>query len=345
MSESAGEFEKIRRFFAPLARGNAAALEMRDDAALLDIPTGCQLVVSADMLAEGIHFRGEDSLSDVARKALRANLSDMAAKGAAPLGYFLSLCWPRHLPEARMQEFAEGLAKDGEAFDISLLGGDLIAAETLTIAVTIMGSVAKGSMLLRKSAQPGDDFYVSGTLGDSALGLELLHKAFAAKVGTGFASANATLKTRLPQEQQDYLRRRYLLPEPRLALGRALADIGCINASIDISDGLLADLGHICEASGVGARIQEASLPLSPAARALLEEDDSLRQYILGGGDDYELLFSAKPERRDAMKALGHEHCVTVTRIGVATRSEGILLVDSDGKERAATGAGGYRHF
>ena len=329
MSESAGEFEKIRRFFAPLARGNAAALEMRDDAALLDIPTGCQLVVSADMLAEGIHFRGEDSLSDVARKALRANLSDMAAKGAAPLGYFLSLCWPRHLPEARMQEFAEGLARDGEAFDISLLGGDLIAAQTLTIAVTIMGSVAKGSMLLRRNAQVGDEFYVSGTLGDSALGLELLQGR----------------KTRLSQEQQDYLRQRYLLPEPRLALGRALADIGCINASIDISDGLLADLGHICEASGVGARIQEANLPLSPAARALLEGDDSLRQYILGGGDDYELLFSAAPKHRASLEALGRAHDIALTRIGAATLSEGILLVDSDGKERAATVAGGYRHF
>ena len=328
MSESAGEFDRIRRFFAPLARGNAAALEMRDDAALLDIPDGSQLVVSADMLAEGIHFRGEDSSSDVARKALRANLSDLAAKGATPLGYFLSLCWPRRLPEARMQEFAEGLAKDGEAFDISLLGGDLIASDALTIAVTIMGSIPKGSMLLRKSAQPGDDLYVTGSLGDSALGLLLLQGR----------------QTTLPQEQQDYLRQRYLLPEPRLALGRALAETGYINASIDISDGLLADLGHICEASGVGAKLQEASLPLSPAAQALLEDDDSLRQYILGG-DDYELLFSAAPKHRTAIEALALKHNIALTHIGEATLSQGILLVDSEGKERVATGAGGYRHF
>ena len=327
MSGQKDEFALVRDFFRPLARGHAAALDMQDDAALLRPPAGCQLVISADMLAEGVHFRSQDALDLVARKSLRVNLSDLAAKGAAPLGYFLCLCWPRRRPQADMQGFAAGLATDGEMFDISLLGGDLIAADNaLTIAVTIIGSIAD-AMPRRANGKPGDDLYVSGTLGDSALGLQLLQGK----------------KSGIPQEARDRLQQRYLLPIPRLALGQALAPLTC--AGMDISDGLLADLQHICAASGTGALVTEADLPLSPAARAMTEEDNTLRQAMLTGGDDYELLFSAKPGHRKAIADLSRQHQTPLARIGSLTAEPGIRLQDASGAIRPVAAPAGYRHF
>lgn len=309
------EFERIERFFKPLTRGHQGALGLRDDAALLDIPEGSEMVVSADMSIEGVHFRKEDKLGNVACKALRVNLSDMAAKGAKPLGYFLSLCWPKRLCESDMKIFARGLARDGDVFDIPLLGGDLTAGEQFTVAVTILGIVTKGSMPLRSNAEAGDDIYVSGTIGDSVLGLLLLEG------GQGTLSI----------QERDYLHRRYFLPIPRLELGQAL--VGNISASIDISDGLLGDLEHICKASGVGARIREVSIPFSPAAGAMLTVNNSLLGRILTSGDDYELLFCAKPSRRVAIDKIGSELCIPVTRIGEIAKNNDIILIHSDGTE------------
>ena len=320
------EFERIERLFEPLTRGHQGALGLRDDAALLDIPEGCEMVVSADMSIEGVHFRKEDELGNVACKALRANLSDMAAKGAKPLGYFLSLCWSDRLSESDMKVFAEGLARDGEVFDIPLLGGDLTAGEQFTVAVTILGTVAKGLMPLRSNAEAGEDIYVSGTIGDSALGLLLLE---------GWQGA-------LSAQERDYLHQRYFLPIPRIELGRAL--IGSISASIDISDGLLGDLEHVCKTSGVGARIHEAGIPLSPAAEAMLAEDDSLAGRILTGGDDYEILFCAKPSRRAAIDRIGSELRIPVTRIGEIAQNKEITLIRPDGNETIPE-AKSFRHF
>ena len=326
MSGQKDEFARIRDFFRPLARGHPAALDMQDDAALLNMPAAAQLVVSADMLAESVHFRSQDALDLVARKSLRVNLSDLAAKGAAPLGYFLCLCWPRRRPQADMQSFADGLAQDGRLFDIPLLGGDLIAADgRLTIAVTVLGSIA-GAMPRRTGGKPGDDLYVSGTLGDSALGLQLLQGK----------------QCDCSQENRDRLQQRYLLPTPRLALGQALAPL--IGAGMDISDGLLADLQHICAASGTGALVVEADLPLSPAARAMTEADATLRQHIFAG-DDYELLFSASPERREAIAALARRHDTALTRIGCLTAETGIRLQDPAGHCHPIANPAGYRHF
>lgn len=322
------EFARIQGFFAPLARGHQAALNMRDDVALVDIPAGHQLVVSADMLTAGVHFRGQDGLNDVARKSLRVNLSDLAGKGATPLGYFLSLCWPRGLPESEMQIFANGLEQDGEDFNISLLGGDLIAGETgLTIAITVLGSVIAGTMTLREGARVDDDVYVSGSIGDSALGLLLLEGR----------------QSNLSREEKDYLQQRYLLPSPRLALGRELMSL--VNAGMDISDGLFADLGHLCSASGVGAELLEEKLPLSSAACKMIAEDCSLREQIFSGGDDYELLFSASPKQRAAIRFLGKKLDTSVNRIGSITLESGIRILDAKGRKQVLSGETGYRHF
>lgn len=329
MKKNRDEFDRIRDFFRPLARGNPAALDMRDDAALLDFAAGAQLVVSADMLAEGVHFRREDPLDLVARKSLRVNLSDLAGKGARPLGFFMCLCWPRRLSgEEEMRRFADGLAEDGERFGVPLLGGDLIAGGEMSIAVTVLGRAPEGGMPRRSGGRVGDDVYVSGCLGDSALGLLLLE-------GRGSGGLTA--------EGRGYLEGRYLLPEPRLALGEALASV--VGASMDVSDGLLADLRHICAASGVGALVREAELPVSAAARVMIGEDAGLWDCVLGGGDEYELLFSAAPEARDEIAAIGRREGVALTRIGALTAESGVRLQDGSGEVRVAPEGGGYRHF
>lgn len=320
------EFERIEKFFKPLARGHQGALGLRDDAALLDVPEGCEMVVSADMSVEGVHFRKEDEPGNVACKTLRVNLSDIAAKGAKPLGYFLSLCWPERLGESGMKVFAEGLARDGDVFDIPLLGGDLTAGEQFTVAITVLGTVAKGSMPLRSNAEAGDDIYVSGTIGDSALGLLLLE---------GRQGALST-------QERDYLHQRYFLPVPRLELGQAL--VGSISASIDVSDGLLGDLEHVCKTSGLGARIREADIPLSPAAEKMLAGDDSLIERILTGGDDYELLFCAKPSKRAAIDRIGSVSGVPVARIGETAENNDIILIRPDGTETIPA-TKSFRHF
>ena len=320
------EFERIKKFFEPLTRGHQGALGLRDDAALLNIPEECELVASADMLVEGVHFRRDDNLGNIARKALRVNLSDMAAKGAKPLGYFLSLCWPPRRSESDMGLFAEGLANDGNAFDISLLGGDLTAGKSLTTAITILGIVAKGSMPLRSNAEAGNDIYVSGTIGDGALGLLLLE------------GRQSTLST----QERDYLHQSYFLPTPRLELGQSLARN--ISSSIDISDGLLGDLEHVCKASGVGARIHKTSIPLSQAAKMMLARDDSLFERVLCGGDDYELLFTANSEERNAIEKIGFKRRTLITRIGKITKNKRIIVIHPEDNEMTPA-TKGFRHF
>lgn len=328
MKKNRNEFDRIRDFFRPLARGNPAALEMRDDAALLEFSAGAQLVVSADMLAEGVHFRREDPLDLVARKSLRVNLSDLAGKGARPLGYFMCLCWPRRLSgEEGMRRFADGLAVDGERFGVPLLGGDLIAGGEMSIAVTVLGRAPEGGMPRRSGGRAGEDVYVSGCLGDSALGLLLLEGR-----GSGVSA-----------EGREYLEGRYLLPEPRLGLGAALASV--VGASMDVSDGLLADLRHVCTASGAGALVREAELPVSAAARDMIGEDAGLWDCVLAGGDEYELLFSAAPEARGEVAAIGRREGVALTRIGALTAESGVRLEDGSGGVRVAPEGGGYRHF
>jgi thiamine-monophosphate kinase len=320
-----GEFERIRRFFAPLAA--PGALGLRDDAALIDGPDGQQYVLTADAIVEGVHFLGDDPPAQVAQKLLRVNLSDLGAKGAVPVGYLLVTALPRALDEAWLAAFATGLAADQANFGIALLGGDSTATDgPATLSVTAVGRVTSGRAVLRSGARPGDGVYVSGTLGDAALGLQALRGEL-----PGIAA-----------EARDFLAGRYRLPQPRLVPGQRL--VGVAQAMIDISDGLVADLGHIAEASGVGAVIEAALLPLSPAARAVIGAEPLRLSAALSGGDDYELLFTAAADAGAALTALADELGLPLTRIGRIEAGSGVEVVDDKGAVLAVPVAG-YRHF
>jgi len=316
------EFAFIARHLRPLAAGSPGALELLDDAALLDPPAGAELVLTKDAMVAGVHFLAEDPPAQIAQKLLRVNLSDLAAMGAAPLHYLLSLVRARDTTDAWLAEFCRGLAADQAEFDIGLLGGDTVATPgPLTLSLTAIGQVPKGQALRRSTARAGDDVWVSGTLGDGALGLRVLQGALEA-----------------PVEARAYLIARYRLPCPRLALGQALR--GVASAALDISDGLLADLGHILETSEVGAEIRAAALPLSPAARAL----PGARDAALAGGDDYELLFTAPADRRPRIEALSRELVLPLTCIGRIEAAGGLRALDEQDRQIPAA-ATGWQHF
>lgn len=297
-----GEFDLIARYFAPIASTFPGALGLKDDVALLDLASGQQMVATTDAIVAGVHFLPDDPPDLIARKLLRVNLSDLAAKGARPMACLLALALPRTTTAQWLEAFSRGLAADCAAFAMPLAGGDTTATDgPLTLALTALGEAPKGQIPLRSGAKPGDRVFVSGTVGDGALGLE---------VAKGALSELAT-------PLREHLLGRYRLPEPKVSLGLALR--GMIRAAIDVSDGLVADLGHICAASGVGAEIQAAMVPLSDAARIALARDPSLLARVLTGGDDYELLFTADPSQSDRIVQAGIAAGVPVTGIGFIT--------------------------
>ena len=313
------EFERIARFFAPLA--GPGALGLKDDVALIDGPSGTQYVLKTDSIVENIHFFSDDPPGRIAQKLLRVNLSDLAAKGARPLGYLLAMALPTTRDEAWLDAFSKGLAEDQKRYRIALLGGDSDRTDgPITLTVTAIGTVDRGKALLRRGARPGDRVYVSGTLGDAALGLAALKREL----------------PKLPRRHRDHLIDRYRLPQPRLDLGRRL--IGIASAAMDISDGLVADLGHLCDVSEVAAIVETTLLPLSNAARAALAANPSLIADIVGGGDDYELLFTARslPGRSVAKGS--------VAQIGRIEAGRGVTVFDAEGK-RMKVEKGGFRHF
>jgi thiamine-monophosphate kinase len=313
------EFTLIARYFRPLTAGAEAALDLADDAALLDIPSGHRLVVTADALVAGVHFFAEDAPDLIARKMLRVNLSDLAAMAAVPLGYVMICAFPKTIDQTWLAGFVAGLARDQAEFGIRLLGGDTTATPgPLSLSVTAFGSVETGRELRRSGARAGDLVAVSGTIGDSALGLARLQGKIAEFIG------------------DEELIERYLLPQPRLALARRL--IGLATAAMDVSDGLAGDLGHICNASHLSASIEAAKIPLSKPARHLLAERPDLLATILTGGEDYELLFTVPPERQSELAGL------PVTVIGRMEAGQGANVLDLEGR-RIDTGEGGYRHF
>ncbi|MDH3664063.1 MAG: thiamine-phosphate kinase [Alphaproteobacteria bacterium] len=317
-----GEFAFIARHLRPLAAGHPGALELTDDAALVEPTAGMQLVLAKDALVEGVHFLAHDAADHIAQKALRVNLSDMAAMGATPRGYLLALMRPQRLPPEWLGRFSHGLGLDQASFGITLLGGDTVVTPgPLTLSVTMMGEAPRGQVLRRDGARAGDDIYVSGTLGSAALGLLVLQGRLSP-----------------PMSASDFLIRRYRLPEPRIGLGEALR--GVAHAAIDISDGLLSDLGHVLEASGRGAEIHTHRIPLSQAAaphRGALEA-------ALAGGDDYELLFSAHPEQRPAIQAIGQQLSLSLTVIGQITDGADLEILDAKGRPYPIDDAG-WRHF
>lgn len=324
------EDEIIANFFAPLA--GPAGLGLRDDAALLDIPADCGLVVSTDVLTSGVHFFADDPPELIARKALRANLSDLAAKAAEPKGFLLGLALPGDWTGEWLAAFAKGLAEDVACFDCPLIGGDTVRSlGALTLSITVFGAVPKGKMVPRPGVENGDFLYLTGTIGDAALGLRL-RRALASD--RGWAEA-------LSQPARDYLLMRHFLPLPRLALRDALR--GFARTAMDVSDGLLGDLGKMLALSGMSAEIALADVPLSKAARQALAREPSLIEPILTSGDDYEIICAVAPGEAAAFEreAAG----VPVTRIGVAKAgAERPRIRDTEGRPLAFSAAS-YRHF
>jgi thiamine-monophosphate kinase len=320
-----GEFAVIARYFAPLAQGEGA-LGLKDDAAFL--PAGdSDLVVTTDALVAGVHFLEHDPPDLIARKALRVNLSDLAAKGAVPDSYLMALTLPDWVEESWIQKFAEGLSADQKLFGIGLIGGDTTATPgPLTIAITALGRVPHGVRLLRSGAQPGDNVYVSGTIGDGGAGL-----AVAKGDGAGLTDA-----------QRAFLLSRYQLPEARNALGPHL--LGTAHAAIDVSDGLIADLGHIAECSSVRIAISAADIPLSPALVALWGQGEVAQLRAATAGDDYEIAFTAPEKAYADIMALSREAGISVTRIGRVETGEGVVVLGAAGQALSIERAG-YTHF
>ena len=309
-----GEFDLIDRFFKRPAR--RAALGVGDDCALLNPTPGMQLAISTDLLLEGRHFLSTVDPVRLGHKALAVNLSDLAACGARPLAFTLALALPEAI-DAWLEGFSRGLFALADAHDCELIGGDTTRGP-LAICITVFGEVPPGHALLRSGARPGDDLYVSGTLGDARLALEVFR-------GT----------RSVPQAAFEAARERMEQPTPRVALGLALR--GVATAAADISDGLVGDLGHILKASGAGAWIDTSIAINLIAARGhlTLEGGQSDAEFalecVLAGGDDYELVFTAPPEARNRVKAAAVQTQTPVTRIGRIEAEPGLRLVDGSG--------------
>jgi thiamine-monophosphate kinase len=328
MTGGLGEFGRIRQFFAPLA--GPGGLGLKDDAAILGCAAGRQLVVTVDAIVEGVHYLPDDPPDFVAKKLLRVNLSDLAAKGARPLHYLLTTALPAWLGDDWVERFAAGLGDDQRRYGVDLLGGDSVSTPgPAVLSLTAIGDVAAGSEIRRSGARPGDRIWVSGTIGDAFLGLKVLRGDDTGLKGLG------------PTYEQALIRR-FQLPEPRVALGPRLA--GIANAMCDVSDGLVADLGHICEASGVGATIEMPAVPLSIAVTTILAEGCVTPEALLTGGDDYELLFAAPPEASVAIERLARELAVPISAIGRIGEAAGVRVIDAGGVE-IQLAAAGWTHF
>jgi thiamine-monophosphate kinase len=323
---TSSEFELIAEFFAPLATA-PGAFGLKDDAAVMAPRAGCDLVVTTDMIVAGVDFLAEDPPDSIAKKALRANLSDLAAKGAEPFAYLLTLSLPQ-ADRAWLGEFARGLRDDQEAFGCGLLGGDMSATPgPLSVAISAFGHVPSGGMIRRCGAMPGDGVFVTGTIGDSGGGLSLLRGAQAA----------------LSAEFRNTLVDRYRLPQPPVAFGASLR--GLATAALDVSDGLLADLAHLAEASKVRVVVEGPLIPRSAALRALWGDGDEAVLRAATAGDDYQIAFTAPDSKEAAIAEAARDAQTTqVTRIGRVERGSGIALLDAQGREIAVSSKG-FEHF
>lgn len=313
----------IARFFAPIA--GPGGLGLRDDAALVAPPPGHDLVVTVDALVAGGHFFPDDPPSSIGRKALGVNLSDLAAKGADPLGFTLALALPAAWTADWLEDFARGLGAEAETYGCPLLGGDTVkAGGPLTLSITAFGAVPTGRMVPRTGARPGDRLYVSGTIGDAALGLKL-------RLGGGDAL-----------ESQAHLLDRYLHPRPRLALRHALREHA--SGAMDISDGFVGDSRKMMRASATSAEVDLAAVPLSDAARALVADDASAFDVAVTGGDDYEILTSVPEAEARAFEAAAAAAGVAVTAVGRVSAGTGASFHDRDGAPKEF-GRGSFSHF
>jgi len=316
-----GEDRLIARYFRPLAR-HAGAFALMDDAAVIAPPAGCDVVLKADGIIAGVHFFPDDPPDLVGKKALRVNLSDLAAKAARPLGFLLTLALPDEIGDAWLAPFARGLGEDAELFDCPLFGGDTDRTPgPVTISVAMFGAVPHGRMLRRAGAQAGDRVVVTGTIGDASLGLALRRNAsLAGKWG-------------LEAEQGNTLQARYLVPQPRTNVAEIFGHYA--SAGMDISDGLTGDLAKLCRASGVGAEVHATRVPLSQAAGSVLARDPTLIEAVLTGGDDYEILATVPAGKVEPLRTEAAGNGVAVTEIGTVRAGHSVRVLDQHGNALA----------
>jgi thiamine-monophosphate kinase len=327
--ETSAEQRLIARYFRPLATA-PCAFGLDDDAAIVTPPPGCDLVLTTDGVIAGVHFFPDDPPEKIARKALRMKLSDLAAKGARPVGFLLSIALPAAIDEAWIAGFAAGLGEDIKHYGCPLFGGDTDHTPgPLSVSISAFGAVPHGKMVRRSTAKSGDSVVVTGTIGDAALGVLIRRDASLAK------------KWRLPDAMSAHLVQRYLLPEPRNALAEAV--LHHASAAMDVSDGLAGDLTKLCQASGVAAYIDAARVPLSDAACAAVGAESALIETVLTGGDDYEILLTLAPDKLQTFRAAAQAAGVPVAEIGLVTAGQGSRFI-RDGKALSFARAS-YSHF
>jgi len=318
-SAESGEDLLIARHFKPIAR-HPGALGLVDDAALLAPPAGHELVLTADAIVGGVHFFADDPPDAVACKALGVNLSDLAAKGAKPAGFLLTLALPKDRRGAWLRSFARGLGAAARRSGCPLLGGDTVLTPgPVTISITAFGIVRKGTMVRRSGARARDRIVVTGTIGDAALGLKFRTDRSAAK------------QWKLDAGMRRHLASRYLVPRPRNAVAEAVRRYA--NAAMDVSDGLAGDLGKLLRASGVGATVEIAKVPLSKAARTAVNADPAAIATVLTGGDDFEIIATVPPRALAAFRAMARRAGVATREIGAVTAGRGARFIDRTGRE------------
>jgi len=335
-----GEFGLISRISAAVGQSIGVITGIGDDAAVTALSPGMQLLTSTDMLLEDVHFRRSwHDPYHLGRKSLAVSISDIAAMGAIPRWALLSLALPKECSLELVDEFTRGFLAMASEHDVALIGGDTCASKSgLVISVTIMAEQIPGLIIRRNGAQPGDDIWVTGTLGDAAMGLKLLERASA-------PLSQRTAESGALSGVEPYLLSRLLDPQPRTEVGLALAESGLVNAMIDVSDGLLADFGHIAELSGVGGTIQLESLPTSPAFRSVAGSlPEFPHQLVLSGGEDYELAFTALPSSRKKIIEIMKRCSLEAVRVGIITSSPSVTVVRSDGSNQIMQSTG-FTHF
>ena len=326
VAERLDEFSLIEKYFAPIAGKGAFAL--KDDAALFSPGEGMECVITQDAVAEGVHFFPEDPPEMVAAKALRVNLSDLAAKGARPSRFSVALGLSEDWSEEWVAGFARGLSHDAKVYEVELTGGDtFMTGGGTVISITALGEVKSGNYTARFGASPGDLVYVTGTIGDAALGLAV-------------RSGRLEISSR---ENHSYLEDRYLLPQPRCALAEAIGKFA--SASIDVSDGFAADFGKLCQASQLVCSLPVSRIPLSDAAADAVSVDPALIQTILGGGDDYEIIVAVPPENRDSFENAANKQDFQTTAIGELMAGKTGLLITDENDEPLLIENAGYSHL
>ena len=324
MIKKRNEFQIISDFFSPLVK-EKSSFSLLEDAATLCTGEEDEFVISTDMLVSGIHFLPYDKPQDIACKSIRVNISDVISKGARPKYYFLSIALPNDLGDDWIESFSIGLSHEQKIYDISLMGGDTVSTKgPLTINIVCFGIIKKNKMIKRSGAKAGDNLYVTGEIGSSRVGLEIIEE-----------------NIYVNDHHKDYFLNKYRFPSPRHELGPKLVDIA--SSSIDISDGLISDLNHICKASNVGAKLNYFSIPKSGFIGALSISENKMNDILLNGGDDYEILFTSKTANHEKILNLSKSFGVNITKIGMIEDGKGIEIFDEN-YQKIDTILDGYKH-